>query len=93
MHIHIAKINPAVRMALVTSAWGKTPFSNFITIPNPVGPGHPMRVKFVQVQYTNATDVMCAEQRCTRGLSDAAQYLWAMTCLVGWCAHDKCYAV
>ena len=56
MHIHIAKVNPDVRKALVTSAWGKTPFSTFITIPNPVGPGHPMRVKFVKVQLISSPD-------------------------------------
>ena len=49
MHVHIAKLRPDVRKALVTSAWGKMPFTTFITIPNPVAGGHPMRATFVEV--------------------------------------------
>ena len=49
MHIHVAKLRPEVRKALVTSAWGKTPFTTFISIPNPVAGGHPLRAILIEV--------------------------------------------
>ncbi len=49
MHIHVAKLRPDVRKALVTSAWGKTPVTTFISIPNPVAGGHPLRAIFIEV--------------------------------------------
>ena len=56
MHLHIAKLNPAVRKALVTSAWGKTPYNQFITIANPVAAGHPLRAIFVPVRPITSLD-------------------------------------
>ena len=53
MHIHVAKLRPDVRKALVTSAWGKTSFTTFIDIPNPVSVGHVMRAVFIEVRVAN----------------------------------------